>query len=332
MNIKCLTFIIFCFIFSNQQKIINKQKKIVNLAFAINNKFVNLLFISLYSLLENSDNNTIYNIFIQVKNNIVKEREKSIYNLEKKFFNCFIHFINMKREFINAFRNSLDISTYYRLKLPVLCPNINRIIHIDVDTIVLKDLTELYSLNFEGNYILGRLDKITSELDSLGVYTQTYINAGVLLMDLYSLRKYNYDQKFMDYIYQHNNYKYLWHHAQTTLNYICHDKIGVLRPKYHMWPFYSVEVLISLNNLLRKKYNETEFISDYYDPFIVHFPGRFKKIMNSNSRYHKKFREYSDKIQEIKELKLESVRNIINYIFLTSLIIIKILKKIFRVI
>ena len=103
----------------------------------------------------------------------------------------------------------LDISTYYRIKLAILCPDINRIIHIDADIIVLKDLIELFSLNFGKNYIFGRLDKMTAKLDSLGVYKNTYINACILLMDLYSLRKYNYVDNFMNYINGHNNYKYL---------------------------------------------------------------------------------------------------------------------------
>ena len=89
----------------------------------------------------------------------------------------------MKREFKNSFRDHIDISTYYRLKLPILCSNINRIIHLDADIIVLKDLLELYTLNFENKYILGRLDVKVKELDSLGLYTDSYINADILLMD-----------------------------------------------------------------------------------------------------------------------------------------------------
>ena len=323
MNIKIFVLII-CILFSDTKKLLNKQKKIVNLAFGINNNSIDLLYIALFSLLENSDNNTIYNIYIQHKNSFLESSKKFLCNLERKFFNCFIHFINMKRDFKNAFRNHMDISTYYRIKLPTLCPDINRIIHLDADVIVLKDLLELFSLNFEKNYILGRLDAITSELDSLGVHTNTYINAGILLMDLYNLRKYNYVEKFMNYINSHNNYKYLWHHAQTTINYICHDKIGILKPRYHMWPFNSEEHLIIINNVFRKKYNEAEFIKDFYNPFIVHFPGSFKP--NIKSIYHNKFNEYKIKIEELKILGFDSLKNIINYYIFLIVIFLKIMQ------
>ena len=124
----------------------------------------------------------------------------------------------MKYDFYTAIQGALDISAYYRLKLPILCPNITRIIYLDSYTIVLKDLTELFTLNFEKNFILGRLDVLTNELDSFGIVINNYINTGVLLMDLYNLRKYNYTWKFMEYITHNNNVTYLVNHDQTLLN------------------------------------------------------------------------------------------------------------------
>ena len=231
----------------------------------------------------------------------------------------------MKREFINAFRNHLDISTYYRLKLPILCSNINRIVHIDADTLILKDLLELYTLNFEQNFILGRLDGITDELDKLGVITKNYINAGIILMDLYSLRKYNYDAKFMNYINNHNNYRYLWYHEQNIINYICQDKIGLLKPRYHMWPFTSKKALIKINNKFRIKYNEIEFIKDYDNPFIVHYPGKYKNI-KKNSTYNRIYKEYLVKIKgkEIEQI-IKTNKYIINYISNGIFIFIKVI-------
>ena len=301
MDLKFNFIFILCLLFSIHKKLDNKQKKIINLAFALDNKYINYLHISLISLFENSNNNTIYNIYIQVGNKFDDKNKELFYNLEKIYFNCFIIFINMYNEFSTAVKGDLDASTYYRLKLPILLPKTNRIIHIDGDTIILKDLMEFFTLNFERKYILGRLDKIVDELDSLGVHTDTYINCGVILIDLYSLRKYNYVEKFMDYVNNHNNFKYLNHHDQTCINYICRDKIGILRPKYHMWPFPDEEAIIDLNNKLRTKYNITELIQDFYDPFIVHFPGSKKqKKIEDNIVFCKEFNTYLEKSIEIK--------------------------------
>ena len=291
-------FILFLFnLFCYPKRLANKQLKIINVAFSLNNIYINLFYTSLYSLLENSDKNTIYHIYVLVGRAFDNNNKETIKKFEKIYFNCFIHILDMKDDFSSAIIGFLSTSIYYRLKLPILCPNIKRIIYLDSDTIVLKDLTELYTLNFEKNFILGRLDVLTDELDSLGIVINNYINTGVLLMDLYNLRKYNYFDKFTEYLNNHNDYKYLDHHDQTLINYICHDKIGILKPRYHMWPFENEEELNNTNNIFRIKYDIKDFINDYYNPVIVHFPGVFKKRKENN--YYKKRKEYLEKAKNL---------------------------------
>ena len=252
-------FLSLCFVFSFGYRLLNKQKKKIIIGYALNNEYANYLYTSLVSLFENSDRNTIYQISIQIGRGFSQNNKDLILSLEKYYFNCFIQFIQMNDgEFGGAIIGYLDISVYYRLKLPILLGNINRIIYIDSDTLIFKDLTELYTLNFYEKYILGRLDMITDELDKLGTFTKTYINDGIILMDLYNLRKYNYYQKFIDYIKKNKNVNYLNHHDQTCINYVCHKKIGILRLKYHMWPFLNEEEVKQFNNILRIPYNENE--------------------------------------------------------------------------
>ena len=276
MNLEYFCILFLCFLFCFPKRIFNKQKKEINIAYSLNNNYINHFYTSLYSLLENSHKNTIYHIYVQIGSSFDENNKQMIKKFETIYFNCFIHFLDMNNDFSKAIKGIMDVSTYYRLKLPILCPDVTRIIFLDSDTIVLKDLTEFYTLNFENKYILGRLDLLFDELDSLGIYSKNYINGGVLLMDLHSLRKYNYTDKFLEYIRLHNTYRYLNHHDQTLLNYVCLNRIGILKPKYHMWPFYSEEEIKQINSKFRIKYNITEFISDFYNPFIVHFPGIYK--------------------------------------------------------
>lgn len=293
MNLEYIFILFLCFLFCFPKRLSNKQKKEINIAISLNNKYINYFYTALYSLLENSHNNTIYNIYVQTGSLFNENYKEMIKKFETIYFNCFIYFLDMKDDFLKAKKGVMDVSTYYRLKLPILCPNINRIIFLDSDTIVLKDLTELYTLNFENNYILGRLDALSDELDSLGIKINNYINGGVLLMDLHNLRKYNYVDKFQEYINLHNNVKYLNHHDQTLMNYVCHDKIGILKPKFHMWPFENKSEILRINDRFRIKYNLTEFIRDYYNPFIVHFPGNAKKTLKI-TKYLKKWKEYTE--------------------------------------
>ena len=136
----------------------------------------------LISLFENSDKNSIYQVHILVGEDFKKENYQLLYSLEGNYFNCFIKIINVGNYFKNLYISFLDESAYYRLKLPTICPDNNGI---------LKDLIDFYSLNFNGKYILGRLDIETNCLAHLNIYIKNCINSGVLLMDLYILRKFD---------------------------------------------------------------------------------------------------------------------------------------------
>ena len=299
MFISKYLFFILIYLCIAQKRLLNKQKKTINVVFAINNDYINYLIGCLISLLDHSDKNSVYEIYAQVSDSFKDTNLCLIYGLEKKYFNCFIHIINMGNEYHKYISTNIDTSTYYRLKLPVLLPSKRRIIHIDADSTILNDLMELYTLNFNDKYILGRLDMLVEELDSLGIYTKNYINCGVLLMDLYSLRKYNYVEKFNDYLNNHNNDKYLNHHDQTVINYVCKDKIGILSPKFHMWPFKHNYDIIEFNNKLMTKYDIKDFIKDFEEPYIVHFPGHFKKNENKKSSFfYELFDKYLNKAND----------------------------------
>lgn len=305
MNIKKFIYLLLLFSLFFAKKISKKQKQIINISFAINNKYTYNILIPLISLCENGNKDTIYYIYILVGENFEQKNIQFISGLEKIYFNCFIHFKNLGKDFQNVYKSFLDESAYYRLKLPILSPDNNRVIYLDSDTIILKDLIEFYTLNFNGNYILAKLDKYPDALDNL-LFINNNINDGVMLMDLYNLRKYGYVDKFLDYIKNHNDMKYLFRHDQTLINYICHDKIGILRQKYHMWPYQKEIDLINDNKKLRIPYNIDELINDYYDATIVHFPGgfKYKEIKRNTTYYYIRYEEYYIKSNNLKSILL----------------------------
>ena len=296
-----LNLLVICFLLISPIKIKNKRKKVINISFAINNNYTNLLLVPLISLFQNSHINNIYNIYILVGEEFTQTNYQFLYNLEKIYFNFFIHILKIGNDFDHVIKRFLDVSTYYRLKLPELCPNINRIIYADTDLMILKDLMELYALNFEGNYILGKLDIFPKELDNFKIYVNNYINCGVLLIDLYSLRKYGYVEKFINYTKVHNNKLYLNAHDQTVINYICHEKIGILKPIYHMWAFNDAKDFIQKHSKTRTSYNPQDVIKGYYDPFIVHFPGNMKYTEFNKNKNHF-YRMYGNYLNESKEI------------------------------
>jgi lipopolysaccharide biosynthesis glycosyltransferase len=83
---------------------------------------------------------------------------------------------------------------YYRLAAPLMLPqDLDRILYLDVDTIILNSLEELYETDFQGAYYVacthtrGMLSKLNQA--RLGVKKDVpYVNTGVMLLNLPALR------------------------------------------------------------------------------------------------------------------------------------------------
>jgi len=76
----------------------------------------------------------------------------------------------------------ISTAAYYRIALPSLLPDVDKIIYTDSDVINFKDLSEMYNIELKNNiYYCGPLDytEHLDELRRLGVFTDKYINTGI---------------------------------------------------------------------------------------------------------------------------------------------------------
>lgn len=89
--------------------------------------------------------------------------------------------------------------TLYRLGIPDFVPD-DRVLYLDSDTMVLGDLSEFYETDLGDKIIAGAIDTgITKEHIRIigGQSGSTYLNAGVLLMDLKKLRQMEITKKWL---------------------------------------------------------------------------------------------------------------------------------------
>jgi lipopolysaccharide biosynthesis glycosyltransferase len=85
-------------------------------------------------------------------------------------------------------------ATWYRIFLPELLPDVDRLLYLDADLLVLDSLAPLWSLSLDG-YWLGAVTNVfqdnhkqrPGELGLAGPHV--YFNAGVLLMNLAEMRR-----------------------------------------------------------------------------------------------------------------------------------------------
>lgn len=122
----------------------------------------------------------------------------------------------------------------YRLLLPNLLPDYDKVIYIDCDIIVRNDIVKLYQhTHLDDNYLAGvyeaPLDFQKSRFESLGCNPKEYINSGFLLMNLAQLRKDDMVNKMLKAL----NVDYLEFPDQDVINQTCKGRIVALPPYYN---------------------------------------------------------------------------------------------------
>lgn len=84
-----------------------------------------------------------------------------------------------------------SVAAYYRLFFPALVPQeVEKLLYIDTDTVVIKDLAELYQLNIGSKPVGAAREKIGNIRPEIGNYDRdNYFNSGVMLMNIQEWKK-----------------------------------------------------------------------------------------------------------------------------------------------
>ena len=109
-----------------------------------------------------------------------------------------------------------------------LFPNLDKILSLDVDTIVNKDISELWELDISNYYVAGV--RHTSDFNKNGLY----INGGVLLQNLDKIRNDKVDEKM---IFRINHYRKEYA-EQDILNEVYKNHILELPSQYNSNPAF----------------------------------------------------------------------------------------------
>jgi len=262
----------------------NKVHIIINM----NNKYIYPSLVTINSILRNSiKNKTTIVCHILCPEDL---RRGNINKLKSLLFvyptNLEMIFYNMGNLFNEYKRNRFSEVTFYRLLTPIFIP-IEKVIYLDSDVLVFEDLEEMYNLPFNNYYALGILDILSNGLDYLGLISEKYINAGVLLLNLDLIRK---DHKYYELLSMYKYYKKLNNNDQTIINYVFYPKIGILPSKFGIFNFDSIfDIKYIYLKAIRTNLNITELIQSFKHPALMHFVLCNPKAWNSHSLLIKKY-------------------------------------------
>lgn len=244
----------------------------INIAFTISDNYSYHLATTVSSILSNSDSSDTFHFYVLNSGDISDENKRKIQSLKniKDFDIDWIVVDN--NQFIN-YSTGCHISTNYRLKAASLLKNLDKVIFMDVDTIVLRSLSELWSEDISEYYFGAVIDACTNAFldyvdDIRDLFPQIPYNTGVMVINLKKWRQDNIEEKLFDTISWYSK-KYQRTPDQNALNIVCKDKIKSLDIRYGACPTLA---------FVQEKpwdYDDKEGLKYSFEkPYILHYASR----------------------------------------------------------
>ena len=241
----------------------------IPIALSTNNKYISLAYVCMISILYSKSAYTYIKFYLLIPKDFFKINIfllKSLYD-QYDYFN--ITFKKIDNRYDKAFVSRyITKETYFRFSLGELIPHLNKIIYLDNDVIVFKDLTNLYNMNFNGKMILGQPTN-TYNISKTIFYR---INAGIMLLNLEKMREKNVEKKILNIINKGQKYDF---HDQSLINIYFKEYIGDFPPENHARP-YNISQSIIFNNISGNLYNNDYFLFSWKYPTIKHYVGQKK--------------------------------------------------------
>ena len=277
-------------------------QKEIPIFFATDDSYIPFLAVSLQSLVDNSSKENNYIIRILYTTSISEENKRKIKKYERE--NVSIEFVDLN-EYVEEIKEKLftrdyySKTTYYRLFIPTLYPQYDKILYLDSDIVLLSDVADLYNEDLGDNLVGGAPDDVIQTIDIFREYSEkvvgladyrNYFNAGILLMNLDALRKFNFQEKL---IYLLGQIKFSVAQDQDYLNRICKGKVKILNKAWNRMPIAVVQ-------------GETEATGE--DIKLIHYNLAFKPWHFEDIPYQKYFWEYANKT-EFKDIILDIKAN-----------------------
>jgi len=255
----------------------------IPIVFSSNDAFVPIMATMIQSIIENASKENNYDIIILTQD-ISMGYERKLKSMVEGICNFSIRVINVSPyvqgyTLYTANRKDITVETYFRLLLPELLPNHNKVLYLDGDMIANADVAELFNTDIS-DYLLassrdadgiGRCYKAGDTRKDYRLKTlklkglDDYFCAGMLLMNLDRFREELPTKKLLEFA---ASYPWQWH-DQDVLNVLCEGKVKLV----HMaW-----DVLRDVgNNRYMPDMLYKEFLESEKNPKIIHYGGMRK--------------------------------------------------------
>ena len=278
--------------------LIQTNKTKIHIVMAFDDKSIYQTLVSITSALENNNKNKnilIYHCFIPY--NFKDERMEYIESLKEKY-DFRINYYKIPNLFKGKRRWNYSYTIYYKLLIPLIFPDYDRMIYLDSDTLIFKDISEMFNLPFNDNYVLGYPFHTPWIVKRFGIFPKIYINGGVLLFNINKIRNDNKDFQLIDFTMK--NAKQLFFLEQDSMNIIFHKKIGLLPLKYGVYLYGNItNFKKAYAYKLRVKLDLKELEQAIENPSIIHLCCCNPKVWFNKTKQENHFNHICKKYQKL---------------------------------
>ncbi|GHT75457.1 glucosyltransferase [Bacteroidia bacterium] len=262
------------------------EKQIIPIAFCVDDNYIPFMATAIQSIMENADPDNDYHIYI-IHEKISKKHIELLKKQMKKHLQFSIFFINVAHYKELLIKNRrFGVAIYFKLMIPFILAEYEKILFLDGDIVVLSDITKLFNYNLE-NYLLGAVHNSTIANQRIGMKNpHNYFNSGVMLFNTKAFVQMINQNQLIE---MATSTKYNLP-DQDILNIVCEDKVCFLHKQWNsiengkvgimhfIWDKPWQQLLVTQ----RTKYfwyyaRKTPFINEIYFKFIQLAPMRTLK-------------------------------------------------------
>ena len=277
----------------------------IPIVFAANDDFVPVFATCLQSVINTSSPEHNYDVVL-IQTDLSKENRELLLemisahtNFSLRFFDATPLLANYKLEA----REHISVETYYRFLIQDIMPDYDKVLYVDCDTIICRDLAELYHTDVDGYLLAATRDpdfvgqvnganKVTKKYAKRILKLQNpynYFQAGVILFNEQEMKKLHTIDEWLElatYPYRYSD--------QDVLNVACEGRVKYLDMRWNMIVDCNRERIRNVIAYAPAKLHK-EYLASREDPYIIHYAGFMKPWHNPTEDFAHVFWEQARK-------------------------------------
>ena len=240
----------------------------LKIVYAIDDNVYKLAAVSIASVLLNNKN---HDIEIIILNSNLCQKAIDEYNKLKKIKDFTLTVVHVDEQEFKGLPNAwLTVTAWFRLKMAVVCPNIDKALYLDCDTICRRDLSYIWNQEFDNKSVFVTEEYMPQMLSKLNLQSKWYFNSGVMLCNLAKWREKNLTPQLISCAFENKN----------IIQYLDQDICNIFFDKDKK-KFVQDSVFLTYDKPRPK------------NPVIIHFTGPKPFKINCGNIYKKEWWKYA---------------------------------------